>query len=467
MSFAIQSERVNLLLTRKNTEAENRSNTKKSNIVHVCDYFCYIFEVYLGNVVPEKSGIPPDRNTKGCLKTDMKHRKNDTSSEYDIFMLKTQTSSPAFTDTKPHYMILDGLRGVAAITVVWFHIFEAYATSHLDQRINHGYLAVDFFFILSGFVIGYAYDDRWKKMTATEFIKRRVIRLHPMVVMGAVIGAVMFYFQGCPVWDISKVTIAALLFATFINALLIPATPGTEVRGLGEMYPLNGPSWSLFFEYIGNILYALFIRKLPTKALAILVVAAGCALAAFSMFGPYGDICAGFSLTGIEFTGGFFRLLYSFSAGLLLYRVFKPTRIKGAFWKCSLLLVLLLAVPRIGGAEHLWMNGLYDTVCFALFFPLIVYWGASGKMTDKYTNRICKFLGNISYPLYMVHYPFIYLYYAWVKNENLTFRESLPGALAVVIGSILLAYLCLKLYDEPVRRYLTNRFLKPKSQTPD
>lgn len=379
-------------------------------------------------------------------------------------MSQPQTASAAFADTKPHYLILDGLRGVAAIMVVWFHIFEAYATSHLDQRINHGYLAVDFFFILSGFVIGYAYDDRWKRMTVKEFIKRRIIRLHPMVVLGAVIGAVLFYFQGCSVWDVSKVTVAALLFATFINAALIPATPGTEIRGLGEMYPLNGPSWSLFFEYIGNILYALFIRKLSTKALNVLVVGAGGALAIFSIFGPYGDICAGFSLTGVEFTGGFLRLLYAFSAGLLLSRIFKPIRLKGSFWICSLSVVVLLAVPRIGGAEHLWMNGLYDTVCFALFFPLIVYGGASGRITDRYTQRMCKFLGDISYPLYMVHYPFIYLYYAWVKNEGLTFRDSLPGALAVVVGSILLAYICLKLYDEPVRRYLVSRFLKPKNR---
>lgn len=368
----------------------------------------------------------------------------------------------AFADTKPHYGILDGLRGVAAITVVWFHIFEAFATSHLDQRINHGYLAVDFFFILSGFVVGYAYDDRWGTMTVKDFIKRRIIRLHPMVVMGAVIGAVVFYFQGCSVWDVSKVTILALFIATFINTLLIPATPGTEIRGLGEMYPLNGPSWSLFFEYIGNILYALFIRKLSTKALAFLVFSAGCGLATFAILGPYGDICAGFALTGIEFTGGFFRLFFSFSAGLLLTRIFRPAHVKGAFWICSLSIVALLSVPRLGGAEHLWLNGVYDTVCFAVFFPFLVYLGASGKSTDKYTTQICKFLGDISYPLYMVHYPFIYLYYAWVKNNDLTFRESLPGAIGVVIGSIILAYLCLKLYDIPVRKYLTNRFLKPK-----
>lgn len=379
-------------------------------------------------------------------------------------MLNTKNATSAFADTKPHYNILDGLRGVAAITVVWFHIFEAYATSHLDQRINHGYLAVDFFFMLSGFVVGYAYDDRWGAMTTKEFIKRRFIRLHPMVVVGAVIGAIMFYFQGCSVWDVSKVTIAALFFATFINALLIPAVPGGEIRGLGEMFPLNGPSWSLFFEYIGNILYALFIRKLSTKVLAAVVFVAGCGLAAFAILGPYGDICAGFSLTGIEFTAGFLRLLFSFSAGLLLIRVFKPAHIKGAFWICSLAVVALLAVPRIGGAENIWMNGLYDTVCFLFFFPLIVYLGASGKTTDKYTNRICKFLGDISYPLYMVHYPFIYLYYAWVKNEQITFNESWLGAVAVVVGSMLLAYICLKCYDMPVRKYLANYFLTSKTE---
>lgn len=368
-------------------------------------------------------------------------------------------SATAFADTKPHYNILDGLRGIAALTVVCFHLFEAFATSHLDQRINHGYLAVDFFFILSGFVVGYAYDDRWKKMTVAEFLKRRFIRLHPMVVMGAVIGAVMFYFQGCSVWDVSTVSMSMLLVATLLNALLIPAAPGSEIRGLGEMYPLNGPSWSRFFEYIGNILYAFFIRKLPTRALSVLVLLAGCGLAAFAIWGPLGDICVGFAMDGVNMTGGSLRLLFAFSAGLLLSRVFKPIHIKGAFWICSLAVVALLSVPRIGGSEHLWMNGLYDTVCAVVFFPLLVYLGASGKTTDKITTRVCKFLGDISYPLYMVHYPFIYLYYAWVKNENLTFEQSLPGAAALVAGSVILAYLCLKLYDEPVRRFLTKRLL--------
>lgn len=370
-------------------------------------------------------------------------------------------SSAAFKDTKPHYNILNGLRGVAALVVLVYHAFESFATSQLDQIVNHGYLAVDFFFILSGFVVGYAYDDRWEKMTVKDFLKRRFIRLHPMVIMGAVIGAVMFYFQDYAPWNVSGVSIGMLLVATLLSFLLIPMTPGTEIRGIGEMFPLNGPSWSLFFEYIGNILYALFIRRLSTKALTVLVLLAGGGLAAFAIFGPLGSIGVGWSLEGNGFFGGSLRLLFSFSAGLLLSRIFKPTYIRGAFWICTLIIVALLALPRIG-SETLWMNGIYEAFCVILVFPLLVYIGASGKTTNEATTRLCKFLGDISYPLYMVHYPFLYLYYAWVKNGNLTFQQSLPEAIAFVFGSILLAYLCLKLYDEPVRKFLAKRFLGVK-----
>ena len=365
--------------------------------------------------------------------------------------------SAAFADTKPHYHILDGLRGVAALTVVCFHLFEAFATSHVDQRINHGYLAVDFFFMLSGFVIGYAYDDRWGKMGVKDFLKRRLIRLHPMVVMGTLIGALLWYTQGCEVWDVSQVSVGMLLLATLAGMLMIPATPGWEIRGVGEMFPLNGPSWSLFFEYVANICYALFLRKLSTRWLSVLVAASACGLAGFAIFGPLGDLCVGFAWTENDLPGGLLRLTFSFSAGLLMSRLFKPVKIKGAFWLGGIAIVTLAAIPRIGGAEHLWMNGIYDAVCVLFLFPSVVYIAASGQTTDKTTTRICNFLGDISYPLYMIHYPFIYLYFAWVKNNQLTFEESLPGAIALVVGCVLLAWLCLKLYDGPVRKWLTGK----------
>ena len=104
-------------------------------------------------------------------------------------------TTTAFLDTKPHYELLDGLRGVAALMVIWYHIFEGFATSPMDQRFNHGYLAVDFFFILSGFVIGYAYDDRWKTMKTKDFFKRRLIRLHPMVVLELFWVALRFAYR--------------------------------------------------------------------------------------------------------------------------------------------------------------------------------------------------------------------------------------------------------------------------------
>ena len=379
-------------------------------------------------------------------------------------MSNSKISAAAFADTKPHYDLLDGLRGVAALMVIFYHVFEAFATSPIDQRFNHGYLAVDFFFILSGFVIGYAYDDRWKTMTTKDFIKRRLIRLHPMVVLGAVLGVIAFCIQGCEKWDGTQVSISMVMLALLINLFLIPAVPGSgpEIRGNGEMFPLNGPSWSLFFEYIGNIMYALFIRRMSTKALTALIVLAGIGLASFAIFNfsGAGHLGVGWTMEEYNLIGGFLRVLFSFSIGLLMSRVFKPIPVKGAFWICSLAIVVLLSMPYVGNGEALWMNGIYDSVCAILIFPMLVYLGASGKTTDKHSARICKFLGDISYPLYMVHYPLIYLYFGWVKKENLTFAEAWPEALALVIGSIVLAYISLKLYDEPVRRYLTKRFLQ-------
>ena len=118
-------------------------------------------------------------------------------------MSNLKFSSASYADTKPHYNILDGLRGAAALMVVWYHVFEgfAFAEGSAIDVFNHGYLAVDFFFMLSGFVISYAYDDRWGKMSMGDFFKRRLVRLHPMIIMGAIIGAVTFLLGGCLKWD--------------------------------------------------------------------------------------------------------------------------------------------------------------------------------------------------------------------------------------------------------------------------
>ena len=381
-----------------------------------------------------------------------------------------QISSAAFSDTKPHYELLDGLRGVAALLVVWYHVFEGYAFAGgtLIESINHGYLAVDFFFILSGFVIGYAYDDRWgKSLTVKNFFKRRLIRLHPMVVMGAVLGVITFCIQGCEQWDGTHVATAMGMLAFLFAMFFIPAYPGAgyEVRGNGEMFPLNGPSWSLFFEYIGNILYALFIRRLSTKALTVFVVLLGICLACFAIFdvSGYGMIGVGWTLDSVNFVGGLLRMLFPFSLGLLLSRNFKPVKVRGAFWICSFVLLVLFCVPYVEGVEPICMNGLFEAFCIVVVFPVLIILGASGNTTDKTSTRICKFLGDISFPLYITHYPFMYLFYSWlIENQYFTFGETWQVALCVYVWNILVAYLCLKLYDEPVRRWLSKKFLKKR-----
>ena len=379
-------------------------------------------------------------------------------------------SASAFSDTKAHYDLLDGLRGVAALMVIWYHVFEgfAFASNSAIETLNHGYLAVDFFFILSGFVIGYAYDDRWgKSLTMKDFFKRRLIRLHPMVIMGAVLGAITFCIQGSVQWDGTHVAISMIMLSLLCTIFFIPAMPGVgyEVRGNGEMFPLNGPCWSLFFEYIGNILYALFIRRLSDKALTVFVVLLGVALAAFAVFNvsTYGNIGVGWTLDGVNFLGGSLRMLFPFSLGMLMSRNFKPMKVKGAFWICAIALIVLFSVPYLEGLEPLCMNGVYEAFCVIVAFPIILWIGASGTTTDKQSTKICKFLGDISYPVYVIHYPLMYLFYAWlIENQLYTLGETWHVALCVFILSIILAYLCLKLYDEPIRKYLAKRLLSKK-----
>ncbi|WP_295423918.1 acyltransferase [uncultured Prevotella sp.] len=369
-------------------------------------------------------------------------------------------------DSKPHYALLDGLRGVAALLVVWYHIFEGFqfaGNKPVIDFINHGYLAVDFFFILSGFVVGYAYDNRWgKTLTLGGFFRRRLIRLQPMVCMGAVIGAASFLLSGMEGWDGTHATLWLTFLAFVCGCLMLPALPGMprEVRGNGEMFPLNGPCWSLFFEYVGNIVYALFIRRLSTRLLALLSFALCCALAWFAVTDQsgYGSIGVGWTVDRTNILGGSLRMLCPFTMGLLLSRIFKPIHYaRGAFWTSAALLLIIFHVPYIHSDGALSLNGIFEAACIIAVFPLVVWYAASGKTTDIASTRICRFLGDISYPLYIVHYPLMYAFYMWlIKTHQYTLHETWPAALAAVSASIILAWLCLKLYDMPIRKWLRN-----------
>jgi peptidoglycan/LPS O-acetylase OafA/YrhL len=372
-----------------------------------------------------------------------------------------------FLPTKAHYEILDGLRGVAAMAVVLFHILEAFHMGDsFHHPFNHGYLAVDFFFLLSGFVVAYAYDDRWNKMTIGDFFKRRLIRLQPMVVMGNIIGALLFYTQAGATFPLVAATPLWKVFVVMlVGCTMIPLLPSMDIRGWAEMHPLDGPAWSLFFEYVANILYALGLRKVSNRVLALLTALAGGFLVHLLLFGPRGDVIGGWEVDAKQLHIGFARLLFPFFAGMLLMRSGRRIHVRGAFGWCSLLVLVSFGIPRIGGQGHLWMNGLYESVVIILVFPLIIAMGAGANLNGGFEEKVCKFLGAISYPLYITHYALIYTYTAWVIDRKPPLTQSAPAGVALFVVAIAIAYGCLKLYDEPLRKLLTAKFLSKHTVT--
>ena len=384
--------------------------------------------------------------------------------------------------SKPRYEILDGLRGVAALMVIIYHCFETYIPQIGTQVINHGYLAVDFFFVLSGFVIGYAYDDRWDRMTTWGFFKRRLVRLHPMVIAGTVIGAALFFFgeyEGFP--NISKCTGWMFALCFVMGIFMIPTGPGLDIRGWCETNSFNGPNWSLTYEYIGNILYAFIFRRLPKVVLAVL-----CAASAFftldmtlgwDVFGLFPeakfDVIGGWSLNADQMYIGFGRLLYPFLCGLLISRILpshrtesnpsgSPLNLKGGFWWASLILIVVFSVPQICG-KSCFADGLYQAVAIIAAFPLVVLLGAGSTTTDAFSTKVCKTLGELSYPLYITHYPVMYMQMAWVgRHLEAPLWQHIMLNVGVVVISVILAWCVYKTYDLPVRGWLTEKILKKK-----
>jgi peptidoglycan/LPS O-acetylase OafA/YrhL len=271
----------------------------------------------------------------------------------------------------------------------------------------------------------------------------------------------MFYFQASPIFPrIHETPVWLLLLVMVIGMTLIPVAPSLDIRGWSEMHPLDGPAWSLFYEYVGNILYALFVRKFSKLLLSLCVCAAGAALVHYCVTGPTGDVIGGWSLEPGQIRVGLTRLLYPFFAGLLLSRVVRVGHVRHAFLLCSVIITVALALPRFGGEHDLWMNGLYESLCIIVVFPLVVYLGAGGDVKSGLPARMCAFLGDISYPIYIIHYPFVYTYTAWVQDNKVPVAQGWPVAAATLALCMLLAWLCLRFYDVPVRQWLTAKTMK-------
>ncbi len=360
--------------------------------------------------------------------------------------MNNPNNNPELLQTKQHFQILDGLRGIAAIAVVIFHFMEIAITDYSQNFIGHGYLAVDFFFCLSGFVIAYAYDNRVERLGFRQFFKLRLIRLHPLVVIGSILGLLTFLFDPFSnlfgVYGLGK---TILLFLA--SAFLIPY-PIVKERYF-NLFNLNAPAWSLFWEYIANILYVFVLHRLKNKMLMVLTVLA--AIVICYVASKSGNVAGGWG--GPNFADGGARVFFSFLMGMLIYRCNWIIKNKLSFVSIGLMLVFSFLFPYSDR-----YNWVVEPVIVLLYFPLLVSLGAGATLADRF-KKVCKFSGDISYPLYMTHYPFVWVfltYVAEVKPSMSLLSVVIPVSVVLLI---VVAYLIMVYIDEPLRNYFKKRMV--------
>ncbi len=329
---------------------------------------------------------------------------------------------------------LDTLRGLAALAIVLFHTRRFYPGAGGELLFSHGYLAVDFFFMLSGFVIAFAYEERLSRPTALRrFVVDRVIRLQPILVLGTALSIVITM-----VTVLSNGTRLPPYF--FVDALVaaIPLPSLWHLDGR-NIFPLNPPTWSLAYEYLVNFLYAALSPWLSTRVLAGLVALAAILMVAMS-------IDAG----GVTFSMGHnvVRAAAAFPLGVLLFRLHRTGRVRLPAWlgaaAAPLLLLTFVLVPYRSP-----LSAIYDPLVILGIYPLLILAGAAH---EPRLPPLARVLGNLSYPLYVLHYPVTRVMVLMFPEQR---RDAdLWFGVVVVALSIAVSLAAWRFYDEPVRRRL-------------
>jgi peptidoglycan/LPS O-acetylase OafA/YrhL len=350
-----------------------------------------------------------------------------------------------------HFETLDALRGVAAIAVVLGH-FDSYHSLALFPK---SYLAVDFFFILSGVVIARAYEERLLRGGAMDFMKRRIIRLYPLVVLAMMFGLVTEASKTLIAHSSSAIPLGALPGEWACGILLLPYLGGPV---WASVFPFDTPLWSLFFEVTVNAFYAFAVRILTTRRLLFFIIAASLWLFWFDV--QDGTIHAGWYLSSLLI--GLARVMFSFPLGVLLYRLYARGWFNGMPRVSGLWLALALVLLFSPG-EH-FLGVWYDPVCVMLFFPMIVVAGCFDGLPARVVP-VAALLGRLSYPVYVLHWPTVYRngYHLIAKTHGAMLGLACVFDIAAIC---LIAWLAAKFFDEPVRRYLTRRFLLPPPLAP-
>jgi peptidoglycan/LPS O-acetylase OafA/YrhL len=334
----------------------------------------------------------------------------------------------------PRYETLDGLRGVAAIAVLLFHLNAIFNAPAL---VTHGYLAVDFFFLLSGFVLAHGYSARLRDMTLSRFIHIRARRLLPLSVLGVTLGTVLLLSRSVTEPALSD-SAAGILAAFALNLVLVPK-PWLGQATEGLLFPADIVLWSLSLEMAVNIVWAAFLVRAGSAWLALIVAAAAVALVFFAM--RHGGLSLG--LDRGTYVAAVARASFSFFLGVLIWR-FRPCPRPSR-------LVPWVLLAALAGALCIPVEGwIVDVICVFVVFPVILY--VAVGFGNHEGAQAFPVLGRLSYPLYATHVPIALAAFASFRSMG----EASGLAVYLLTGpTIAFAVVIERCYDEPVRRWLS------------
>ncbi|EJN02133.1 acyltransferase [Phyllobacterium sp. YR531] len=339
------------------------------------------------------------------------------------------------------YDMLDAMRGVAAFVVVGFHLSQF---GMIPTIVPRGYLAVDFFFVLSGFVIAHTYEKALQThLSFRSFIINRVIRLYPLVLLGASVGFLVLLLK----WWLfpEKVgSLGAVLMAGALNIAMVPSLAGGVSSG--DLFPANGPLWSLFFELLINLSWALFGIWLRTGALILIALLSLASL----VFLASQSHTFNMGYDSSTFWGGLARVCFGFPLGVILHRekqrLPKITSHQTGI-AFSTILIGLFAIPAdLSGQNFQWVDLFLISICL----PLIMICGI------RKTSRTSAgyLLGSLSYPVYVLHFPILLMMSG--LSQTLLSDWNINIIACVSITMILaLSWVAWRFYDEPLRKVLT------------
>lgn len=336
---------------------------------------------------------------------------------------------------------LDGLRGLAAAVVLLHHVGVVGDRWIAPQ----GYLAVDLFFLLSGFVIAHAYENRLREglSVGRYMFAVRLVRLYPLIFLGSALGLVNA-LTGV-VWSTNP-SLAWLAQITFAPR------PGPPI---GALFPHNGVEWSLLFELGVNALHALFLRHLTIRTLAVIVLISGASLVltAFS----FGNLSVGWGAD--NWWGGLPRVMFSFPLGVLLFRLHAQGRLRWLKAPWPVLAVALAAAALWPSPRAAALTAAKDLAAVLLVFPPLVLAAANIRLKER-TGALAAFAGEVSYPLYAIHMPLLIAWKARFGFATAGFAVEWVSASIVIF---VVAFAAARLYDDPLRRLL-NRWLDSRFQ---